>query len=266
MASASRDIVWIASYPKSGNTWVRFMICNLLFGRQESAAAINGLAPDVHEMGGQLPVAAGAGLFKTHFPYSASLPEAQRTAAAIYIVRQPCDVLASNFYYAQRGKCGADWSRADFDEYFDDFAKNRGDRRWIEQGMGTWDENIRSWLCVRHPFPVLAVKYEDMLADPRRMCEIFAKLVKPGISAAEIDAAVLNSSFARMKEIEETDIRERRIGIFYKPYLQASIDSGRRFMRSGAAGDGSRLLTAGQRERLRVVFRPLLAELGYSGG
>src|SRR5882757_11182682 len=45
-----RSVVWIASYPKSGNTWLRFLICNLAFGPVESAAQLNQLAPDLHEL------------------------------------------------------------------------------------------------------------------------------------------------------------------------------------------------------------------------
>ena len=66
-----------------------------------------------------------------------------------------------------------------------------------------------------------------------------------------------------MREIEETDIRDRRVGIFYKPYLETSIRAGRRFMRSGASGEGVRELSAAQRGRLADVFGPLLQALGY---
>jgi hypothetical protein len=78
-----------------------------------------------------------------------------------------------------------------------------------------------------------------------------------------VHEAVLNSSFQRMREVEEADIRERKVGIFYKPYLQPSIDSGLRFMRHGAVGDGANRLTPEQRERLRNAFQPLLSQLGY---
>src|SRR5271166_938951 len=94
-----QSIIWIASYPKSGNTWVRFLACNLLFGRQVSAAALNALVPDLHEMQAATDPAP-RGLLKTHFAYSPDLPCARYTAAAIYVVRNPADVLASNFFYS----------------------------------------------------------------------------------------------------------------------------------------------------------------------
>jgi hypothetical protein len=263
MANAARNIVWIASYPKSGNTWVRFMACNLLFGRQDSAEALNVLAPDLHELGPQLVESGHTGFVKTHFRHSPALPFADATAAAIYVVREPADVLASSFHYAQRSAAIADASREAFDRYVEAFVQNRGDPRWIKLGMGSWEENVRSWLRAPHPFPVIPIRYEDLSADPRSVCGMLAQLLRPNSTAQEIDAAVANSSFARMREVEDADIRGRRIGIFYKPYLQSSIDSGRRFMRSGTVGEGARILSSEQRARLREVFEPLVTELGY---
>lgn len=262
--SAGRNIVWIASYPKSGNTWVRFVACNLLFGRQDTAQSLNSLAPDIHETGAD-KIAAHSGLVKTHFLYSAAMPMASRTAAAIYVVRQPADVIVSNFHYAHRSTGAGVASRSEFDRYVDTFIQCRGDPRWAQHGMGGWEEHVRSWLGVRHPFPVLCIRYEDLSASPMKTCGALAKLLRPGSSQMEIEQAVANASFDRMRELEAADIRERRVGIFYKPYLQAAIDAGRRFMRSGAVGDGSRLLAPDQQARLTAAFERILAELGYSG-
>jgi hypothetical protein len=258
-----RNLTWIASYPKSGNTWVRFLACNLLYGRQESAAILNDRAPDVHEMGQRMASVGYAGLAKTHFAFSPQMPFADATAAAIYIVRDPADVLVSNFHYAQRsGVEGAEASA--FDRYVDTFLESRGDPRWIQMGMGSWEGNVRSWLETRHPFPLLPLKYEEMTAAPEKGCEALARLLRPASSAEEVREAVLNSSFERMRQIEEADIEAKQFGIFYKPYLQSVIDSGRRFMRSGKVGDGAARLSAQQRAAVRSVFGPLLRQLGYA--
>jgi hypothetical protein len=265
VSGGRRNIVWIASYPKSGNTWVRFLLCNLFFGRQESAASLNTLAPDIHEVGARILQHPG-GLIKTHFAFSSRMPCAERTAAVIYVVRDPADVIASNYhYYLRSGASSADSPEA-FDRYFDRFLQERGEPRWSELGMGTWEQNACSWLDPTHPFPVLCLKYEALLADPRAATRSLAALLRPGSSDEEIGQAVENSSFARLREVEVADIRHRRVGIFYKPYLQDSIDSGNRFMRSGTAGDGARRLSAEQRVRLQATFPALLQRLGYPAG
>ena len=265
MSDSRRNIVWIASYPKSGNTWVRFLACNLIFGRQDSGAALSVLAPDAHESGPLIAKTDSALLAKTHFAFSARMPLEERTYAAVYVVRDPADVLLSNYHYSRRSGEAAEGVKA-FDEYVESFILNRGDPRWLQHGMGTWEENVRSWLDPRHPFPVLCIRYEDMIADPTPAGEALARLVRPNSSAEEVRRAVADSSFHRMREIEESDIRQRRPGIFYKPYLQQSIDAGIRFMRSGVVGDGVMRLTAEQRGRLRCTFKPLLEQLGYESG
>ncbi len=258
----TRDILWIASYPKSGNTWVRFMLCNLIFGTQSSAAALNKLIPDVHEVPHAL--LDRGGLCKTHFMYSAALPLAARTAGCLYIVRHPADVLVSNFHYAARAAAAGEPSADAFDRYVDDFVSHRGDPRWIHLGMGSWEANVKSWIAERHEFPVQLLKYEDLRGDPLPIAETLSRWLGTGASPERIAQAVADSSFERMREIEEADIRDRQVGIFYKPYLETSIRAGRRFMRSGASGEGVRKLSAGQRARLADVFGPLLQALGYS--
>jgi hypothetical protein len=263
MSTPIKNIVWIASYPKSGNTWVRFMACNLLYGPQESAAALNTLAPDIHEMGAAVNGPAPASLLKTHFGFSAQLPYADQTAAAIYVVRDPADVLVSNFFYSQRSGPQFDASPDAFNRYVDAFVEHRGDPRWIERGMGSWEDNVRSWLTSPRPFPVLKLRYEDMTADPETACRGLAEILRPDSSDADIRQAVQSSSFQRMRDIERADIRNKRIGIFYKPYLQQSIDAGSRFMRRGVVGDGPGRLSSDQRARLRSALGSLLKELDY---
>jgi hypothetical protein len=257
---APRDLIWVASYPKSGNTWVRFLLCNLLFGPQSSAAALARLAPDIHEVGPQA-LARHSGLVKTHWRCSAGLPLLERSAVAIYVVRQPADVLVSNFYYAQRGVGGS--GADDFAAYLNAFLQHRGDPRWMQLGMGGWEENVRSWLDPRKPFPVLPIRYEDLVRDPRTVCRQLLQRLGLQRSEQQIDEAVANSSFDRLREIEAADIREQRIGIFYKPYLHAAIESGRRFMRSGCVGDGINHLSPEQLVRLKQVFGDVAASLGY---
>src|ERR1700733_1261230 len=84
-----RNIVWIASYPKSGNTWVRFLACNLLYGRQDSAEALRAWVPDMHGSAPAIANSANARRVKTHYAFGAAMPLMERTAAAIYVVLYP---------------------------------------------------------------------------------------------------------------------------------------------------------------------------------
>jgi Sulfotransferase domain len=265
VTTPGRNVVWIASYPKSGNTWVRFLVCNLAFGLQDSAATLNDLAPDIHELAAVPELPTGPVFLKTHFPFSAAVPLAQHTAGALYVVRDPADVMLSNFHYWKRaGAMSAADGAEILQQYIDRYLAARGDPHWVQSRMGSWDEHVRSWLATRHPFPVLPIRYEDLLADAQQGGQRICAFLGLQRTAEEIARAVAGASFRRMQEIEEADISHRNVGIFYKPYLEQSISAGLRFMRSGAAGEAARVLSPEQRRRVVDIFGPLMRELGYA--
>ncbi len=263
MTADNKSIIWIASYPKSGNTWVRFLACNLLFGPQDSAAAFSQLAPDVHELRELPRLLAPRMLMKTHFQFSERMPLASETAGAVYIVRHPADVLLSNFHYSQRSGAKGSDERGALDRYVEQFLGNRGDPRWRQLGMGTWDENVRSWISAPLPFPILTLRYEDLLARPMVEAARLQQFLALQRTAAEVARAVAASSFERLRAIEESDIAARRVGIFYKPYLQPSIRAGRRFMRAGRGEEGRGTLTERQRRLTAEVFAATMQACGY---
>jgi hypothetical protein len=259
----ARSIVWIASYPKSGNTWLRFLACNLVFGAVDSAGRLAELAPDVHELSGTCEINSPRVLMKTHFPYSKRLPLEPRTAAAIYVVRHPADVMLSNFHYARRRGADSRDGGGVLERYIDRYIAARGDPHWIELGMGSWEENVRSWMSAARGFPIMRVRYEDLLADGLRLARSLCEFLGIARSGADIERATAGASFERLRDIEEADIRAQRVGIFYKPYLRPGIEAGVRFMRAGRSGEGSAALTAQQRERFDTAFGALQRELGY---
>jgi Sulfotransferase domain len=263
MPSAHKPIVWIASYPKSGNTWIRFLVCNLIFGPQDSAAALNHLAADLHELR-ELPQPLPARLLlKTHFQFSDQMPLAAESARAIYIVRHPADTMLSNFYYCRRSGAGDADDRGALDRYVDHFLQARGDSRWAKLGMGTWESNVNSWIGSPRPFPVLPLRYEDLLADPIAAANRVREFLRLDCSDQEVARAIAASSFERLRAIEEADISSARVGIFYKPYLQPSIRSGLRFMRAGQGGEAQRTLTADQLRRVDSTFEAAMRVCGY---
>ena len=262
---ARRTVTWLASYPKSGNTWLRFLAVNLVFGPQESAATLGRLVPDLHEMSGVPAPPEQPVLIKTHFACTPQLPLFSATSGAIYIVRHPADVMVSNFHYARRSGAITKDATAEWARYVDDFIVHRGDPRWIQLGMGSWEQNVVSWFRDDLPFRVARVRYEDVLAAPLEAARGLAALLRPDATAQEITRAAQACSFKRMREIEESDIRNQRVGIFYKPYLKGAIDAGARFMRGGRAGDAQALLSDTQRARFEEAFGPLMQALGYSG-
>jgi hypothetical protein len=259
-------IVWIASYPRSGNTWMRFLLANLLYGRVESSVRLQELVPDIHRgvSGGQIHGNRKT-LIKTHWRFLPDLPLREDTIGVIHIFRHPLDVLVSNLNYVMlRGNLPArltnEEARQAFERrWIDDYIAAGGYARWREMGFGSWEENVRSWTEDALPYPRLVLRYEDMRAD---IAGTVAKVIRfLGIEAdgPTVAAAIERSSFEAMRALEEEEIAEARPGIFFDPSQRASLAAGLRFVR----GAGRDPLSPAQRQRALERFAALMARLGY---
>src|ERR1051326_693324 len=83
-AQAGMGIIWIASYPKSGNTWVRFLLANYLAGPIESSAQVEEAVPGYDRAADPRPLIEQRGTLyvKTHFPWGPGHPHAELTDRA----------------------------------------------------------------------------------------------------------------------------------------------------------------------------------------
>ena len=255
------DVIWLASYPKSGNTWLRFLLANLLFGRVAATGDLRKMIPDLH-WGFDLGDFLGRDwiLVKTHSLFGPELALSERTRKVIYIVRNPLDVLVSNLNYSRLLRydeaAAADETLAQ--KYADAFIAARGDPAWRETGYGSWVENVESWLSGGHGCPVLTVRYEDLLTDTRAEMNRICAFLDVGYDSARIDAAIRDSSFESMRRLEDKETREKKSGIFYDPARERAYQAGFRFMNKGKRGGGKRALTPSQLVRAMEVFGPTL--------
>src|SRR6266576_1460422 len=189
----SRNIVWLASYPKSGNTWIRFLLLNLLYGKQESTEHLQTRIPDIHTRGFTIPSPGPSVTYvKSHLKMD-GMPYLDRTWGFIYVVRNPIDVMLSNLSYVYLTYRIPDDPQIRDDvkrEYVAQFIEHRGDPRWLRDGMGSWDEHVESWHANPDQLPALFLRYEDLLADTsselQRVCD-FLGLKK---TSDEIQSAV----------------------------------------------------------------------------
>jgi len=262
-----RSIIWLASYPKSGNTWVRFLLLNLLYGRQDTTENLESHIPDIHKSNGhiRLPVN-GNILIKTHFMLADNMPLLDHTAGFIHIIRNPIDVMISNMNYAYMA------NRTPFDaaeledfrnKYIARFTGNHGDPYWSSLGRGGMDEHISSWLDNKPNLPNLLLRYEDLMDDPlpqvKRLCQ-FLNIQK---TDPEILCAVENSSFEHMKSIEEKELKGKLPGFFLDESNNHSLSKDRRFMVSGKSGEGKYQLNQLQMEQFMEVFGQIMQRLDY---
>jgi hypothetical protein len=238
------DDVILVSYPKSGNTWSRFLIANLIYPDVDvSFANINRLVADPALASKRfLKHLPRPRILKSHEPFDVRYPK------VVYIVRDPRDVVVSEYYFAIKKK------RLDpsisLREYVEKFIAGK------TNSYGSWGENVASWIATRYGEPsFLLVRYEDLLRES--VCELSRIAVFLGLNptSEELQAAVTRSSADRMRKLEKEQAG------------QWSGTKGTRqeipFVRSATSGGWKNSLPDDSAMRIEEAWRPLLSWLGY---
>lgn len=256
-----RDIVWLASYPKSGNTWLRFLLHHYLYGEVTESAQVEARIPDLHNvLPGSLPPPTGKPLLcKTHLMLGPKHPHVDRTAGFAYILRHPRDVMLSDLNYVHMTT--PDGDQVTDDMYVREFIRNMGSPMWRRVGMGAWPEHLGSWLAGAASCPHVLLRYDDMKADPGRELSRVLRLLGEEPDKSRVKAAVEGSRFERMRDLEA---RERREGTTSNVFSinERSQERGLTFMRAGKSGQSLAHLGPEVEQAFEARFGPVLRLLG----
>lgn len=255
--------VWIASYPKSGNTWVRFLLYSAIYGPPSRSIDIARRIPDIHRPTPTEPPTQGPSLAKTHFLLSESHPGIDETIGAIHIIRNPRDVLLSALHYHKLSKdriLGISSRR-----FATAFIEHAGNPEWLKP-FGTWSEHARSWRETDR-FETLALRYEDIKADPRAALDRMIDYLGLEVTPARRDAAVRASSFESMRELErrekdENPAEDLRGRLFVG--TPRATNRGLYFINKGATNQSLEPIAPGLDARFDAAFRDELRRYGYA--
>ncbi len=232
-------IHWLASFPKSGNTWVRFLLYRYFYGEITNSADVGKRIPDIHA--GDLARASTATrtqLIKTHWGLSPQMPHVDRTAGAIYIVRHPRDVLLSMLNYYRLREPLAKWT----DEHFVRlFIQSGADPGSLRNGFGTWEDNLLSWLSQRQ-FPLLLVRYEDLKEDAAKELRRMVAFLGEELDEDRIMSSVASCSFERMRSLEA---REKASNLDGNVFIGGKAELDRGLMHMSKARSGQTLASIG---------------------
>ncbi|MFA5964184.1 MAG: sulfotransferase domain-containing protein [Sphingomonas sp.] len=273
--------IWLASYPRSGNTWTRSALLSLRsddgavtfselsrFGRMAtgrglfddwllmdsallSVAQIEALRPEFHDH--HFAASNPPRLCKVHDPWfraASGRPVFDRahTTAAIYLVRDPRDVAISWARFTSRTIDAAIAMLADPTAMLG--AGRRGGSDHIPQRLGNWSGHVTSWVDDSGLSP-LVVRFEDMLANVGTALAGIASHIGWPVDREAIRRATAATRFDRLAA------QEQALGFGETP------ESAERFFVSGKAGGWRDVLTAGQAARVERDHRQVMERLGY---
>jgi hypothetical protein len=273
-------IVWLASYPKSGNTWMRAFLHNLLTNAKEPVDpnVLDTLTLGNKAAGWYLPYVGGKKMSEVtkeelakyrplvHRDFARGSPDSvfvkthcylgaddlgvplitmEYTAGAIYIVRNPLDVCISMTHHFG----------CTIDEAIDylAFVRNSmggGDEESVMEPLSTWSIHVESWTGKPNP-RLIVVRYEDMLDQPfvafGNVCRFLG--IRP--PHERLERAIKFSSFEMLRKLEEQ-----------KGFKERS-ETAERFFREGRKEQWRQKLSEAQIRRVVDSHRVQMARFNY---
>lgn len=272
-----KNILWLASYPKSGNTWLRLFLCNYLFnaatpvpinearriGPGDASLAlykrVGGPGLDVSDQNTVLALrnrviaahsanGADVNFMKTHNVNADAhghwLIPREMSRGALYVIRNPLDVAVS---YAHHYAC--DYSAA-VASLGNDHTVITPDATVVPQYLGNWSNHVRSWERARG-FPTHVIRYEDMQADPAAAFSGALTFIGAPVDATRLEKAIRFSSFDEARKQEST------AGFIERPAHSKA------FFRSGKVGEGRAKLPPDLIDRINADHGAVMRKYGY---
>lgn len=278
--STTGGIYWLASYPKSGNTWFRAFLKNLREDGDEpcninqlttGAIAsdrtwlsdvlgfdtaelthdeIEALRPEVYRWSLRSPEIGYHKIHDAYLPLATSQPlvGVENTLGALYIVRNPLDVVSS----------AANHWNLDIDRTIDRMAdpqmtlaaRRNGLVSQVRQRLLSWSGHVRSWVDATD-LNCHVIRYEDMLADPVTTFSSAANFLELPCDPARIEKAIRFSAFDELS-------RQEALNGFQERPRRAM-----RFFREGNSGGWRQALSPAQIDRIAADHRDIMMRFGY---
>lgn len=239
------DDTFLVSYPKSGNTWARLLISNLLSpDKPADLWTINRLVPEIEGVTKrQLVRMPRPRIIKSHFAFDPRYPR------VIYIVRDPRDVVISEYHYQRKTR-----------QIHDGYSMEEYVTRFIEGKTcpedGSWGQHVASWILTRGgASDFLLICYETLLSDMLPQLGRIAEFLHISATPEQLKEVAELSSVDRMRQLESSQSNASSL-----------MKRGRRdvpFVRSAKSGNWKMELSPVLVARIEAAWGPLLRYLGY---
>jgi hypothetical protein len=277
-------IVWLASYPKSGNTLLRSILSSYFYSKEGDFSFNNlnyisqfpltsqfmsaGIDIDNDEevfknfinVQNFLNQEKGKVKFlKTHSALSkmhgCNFTDLNNTLGVIYIVRDPRNVVNSLAHHNDLSIDEAADTMIDNSKFLVKSVKN------CRVFLGSWSFNYNSWKNLQVKNKYLLIKYEDLINKKKTtMIKILKFLdqlgMKSQLDMVKLNKAIKSTDFKKVKNLEQNET-------FYEGVLDAKTGKRKIFFNLGPSNDWRRLLDAKIKIKLEKAFEKEMVELGY---
>jgi hypothetical protein len=280
-------IFWIASYPKSGNTWLRSLLCSYYYSEngyfdQKLLSKIDqfpqkkyfnifnynkGLATDTSRFWikaqEQINLDKELKFFKTHNLLGEingnQFTNNQNTIGAVYIVRDPRNIITSlKNHYELNDNDALEFMLSE-KKYTYDYEKTNDFSDF--QLISSWQNNYKSWKNQKI-FPILFIRYEDLF---EKTFSVFKKLIEfinlitknsAKFNKKKAKNAVSSSSFESLRNIEKKNG-------FVEAVSSNTSKKKIPFFFLGPKNDWKQIFNSSYQDKLNLTFYENLKELNY---
>jgi Sulfotransferase domain len=205
----ARDVCY-CSYPKSGSTWLAYILV-LLLHDGETPSEKETLRDCVHwvesswtypRSAAELERIPSPRVFKSHMPYHMALggDPSKNPCKYIYIARNPKDVAVSYFFF-ERAKSWSGYYGGPWEHWLQAFLEGRVQR-------GSWFDHVLSWWQYRNNSNLLFLRYENLRLDPRKAIQGIADFLEIPTDDDTLGRIVEKSSFANMRSDSFSNMHE----------------------------------------------------------
>lgn len=284
-------IIWIASYPKSGNTWIRSLLASYLFSKDgkfsfkllkniERFSVKNHLVNLSSDFNYQNRISENwirsqeiinkdkkIRFFKTHNAMCTingnKFTDKLNTMATIYIVRDPRNLISSLAHHYEFGLEEAfnfitNKRKIIYPINFNSNEKNVDEPNDFNF-LGDWSSHYQSWKNINF-CPIKIIKYEDFLADPKKafvlILNFLSKFFKFKFDKKKIDNALDSTSFNSLSQMEKSEGFEESV-------ISSKTKKKIKFFNLGKRNNWNILLDKKFIGKIETHFRKEMSDLGY---
>jgi len=278
-------IIWLASYPKSGNTWVRYFLTSLIYSNQGKTGLeklgfimqypkrdqfeklvtnlddFNQIKKNWINSQNLINSDNKLSIFKTHHVLCSlgkdNFTDEKNTLGAIYIVRDPRNIISSILYHFNLSNTEEALNFIQREDTFIGNVKNKVNYP-LHTLIGSWKTNYNSWKFFGKNF--LLVKYENLILNPntefKRIANYITNTTNIKFSEKQIKKSIYESSFENLQKLEDENG-------FIESIKDPENKKRKKFFNLGPRNNWKKSLDKKFVDEIENSFKNEMKELGY---